>query len=76
VRLEFYLAERIPRPKANSAPWRNAARDTSAWRLLLQIDSDDDLGLRWGECGTLYFGMRADDLRAERFERAVITWQC
>jgi hypothetical protein len=55
--------------------WCAADRERASWRLLLQIDSDDDLGLRWGDCGVLYFGMRADDLRAERFERAAVTWQ-
>jgi uncharacterized protein YwqG len=69
------MAARGQRWKASSAEWTFAASDASAWRLLLQIDSDDDLGLRWGDCGRLYFGMRADDLRAERFERVVITWQ-
>lgn len=75
VRPEFFLAERGGRWTRNHALWREAEREIDSWRLLLQVDSDDDLDLRWGDCGRLFFGMRADDLRAERFERAAVTWQ-
>lgn len=30
-------------------------------RLLLQIDSDDELGLQWGDCGRLYFVSRPEE---------------
>jgi hypothetical protein len=75
VRPEFFLAEQGQRWTRNEALWSEAERESDSWRLLLQVDSDEDLDFRWGDCGVLYFGMRADDLRAERFERAAVTWQ-
>jgi hypothetical protein len=46
------------------------------WRLLLQIDSDDDLGMHWGDAGTIYFWIREEDARARRFERVWMVLQC
>lgn len=40
------------------------ARD---WMLLLQVDSDDDAGMRWGSGGRLYFWIRRQDLQARDF---------
>jgi uncharacterized protein YwqG len=52
---------------------RDGAKD---WRLLLQIDSDDDLGVMWGDGGLLYFWIRDDDARASRFDQAWVVLQC
>jgi len=30
----------------------------------------------WGDTGTLYWFITADDLAAWRFDRARMTWQC
>ena len=41
------------------------------WRLLLQIDSDDDgPGWMWGDVGRLYYCIHRDDLSARRFDGA------
>jgi uncharacterized protein YwqG len=50
--------------------------DAPNWRLLLQIDTDDTLGVTWGDAGRLYFWMHSDDLRARAFERAWCIRQC
>ncbi|MEU4241712.1 YwqG family protein [Actinoplanes sp. NPDC026619] len=46
------------------------------WTSLVQIDSDDDAGMMWGDCGSLYWMMRPDDIAAARFEAAAFTFQC
>ena len=49
--------------------------ETADWRLLLQLDSENDAGMMWGDQGRLYFTIREHDLRALRFERAWMGWQ-
>ena len=46
------------------------------WRLLFQIDSDDDVGMMWGDVGTLYFWVRESDARASNFGDAWMILQC
>lgn len=48
----------------------------SEWRLLLQLDSDDDAGMMWGDCGMLYFWIREADLRACIFDDVWMVLQC
>lgn len=45
------------------------------WQLLLQISEDDEAEMHWGDTGTLYWFIRAEDLRLRRFDRAAFTWQ-
>jgi uncharacterized protein YwqG len=59
------------------APDRERHRsNASAWRLLLQIDSDDALGTMWGDAGRLYVWIRDDALVARRFSEAWLVLQC
>ncbi|MBI5366872.1 MAG: DUF1963 domain-containing protein [Planctomycetes bacterium] len=46
------------------------------WALLFQMDSDDDLGVMWGDVGMLYFWIRREDLAAARFEASWLVLQC
>jgi uncharacterized protein YwqG len=46
------------------------------WTLLAQIDTDDDAGFMWGDCGMLYFLIRPDDLAAKDFSQVAFTRQC
>lgn len=32
--------------------------------------------MMWGDCGALYWLIRPQDLREQRFDRALFTWQC
>jgi uncharacterized protein YwqG len=46
------------------------------WRLLLQMDSDDEVDVMWGDGGMLYFWVREEDAKNKRFDRTWVTWQC
>jgi uncharacterized protein YwqG len=46
------------------------------WTLLLQLDSDDETRMMWGDGGMLYFWIRKDDLQAGRFENCWMILQC
>ncbi|QDA59543.1 YwqG family protein [Hymenobacter jejuensis] len=40
------------------------------WRLLLQVDSNEDCEMMWGDSGRLYFWIREEDLRARNFDKS------
>jgi uncharacterized protein YwqG len=46
------------------------------WRLLLQIDSDDDLGVMWGDCGTIYYWVEANEAKSGNFANTWLVLQC
>lgn len=52
------------------------ARKRRDWRLLLQIDSDDDSGMCWGDAGRLYYWIPKAGLRARDFTRVWMILQC
>jgi uncharacterized protein YwqG len=45
------------------------------WRLLLQVDSDDTLGMRWADAGMIYFWIENDALTARRFDNVWVILQ-
>jgi hypothetical protein len=49
---------------------------TDAWQLVLQIDSDIEVGMEWGDVGRLYLCARKTDLTACRFDRCWMVLQC
>ena len=51
-------------------------RTASEWRLLLQIGSDEDAGMMWGDAGCLYYWIRMADLEVEDFSKAWMILQC
>jgi uncharacterized protein YwqG len=46
------------------------------WRLLLQIDSNDENGMMWGDVGRIYFWIKKDDLLNKEFDKSWIILQC
>jgi uncharacterized protein YwqG len=38
------------------------------WKLLLQVDSDDNAGMVWGDLGRLYYCIKRDALRRRSFD--------
>ncbi len=46
------------------------------WQLLLQIDSDDNANMMWGDAGRLYFWIKDEDLAAQRFHNCWMISQC
>lgn len=50
--------------------------DAADWRLLLQLDTDDDAGMMWGDVGSLYFWVREQDASAGDFSKIWMILQC
>lgn len=64
-------------------PGRSQAKQTDElslgaadWRLLLQLDTDDEAGMMWGDTGRLYFWIREQDARAGDFSKTWTILQC
>jgi uncharacterized protein YwqG len=62
----------------NMVPYGDPRLDAEArrWELLLQVDSDDDLDMMWGDVGTLYWMARPEDLANNDLANISFTWQC
>lgn len=59
-----------------AAKSRGLGAGAAEWRLLLQLGSEEDAGMMWGDVGKLFFMIRESDLKALRFERVWMDWQC
>lgn len=46
------------------------------WRLLFQMDSDDDLGVMWGDSGTLYYWVEESAASDGDFANSWVILQC
>lgn len=46
------------------------------WLLLLQVDSDDDADMMWGDAGMLYFWVRRQDAASKDFSKVWMVLQC
>lgn len=53
------------------------APGASAWRCLLQLDTDEDgPGWMWGDCGRVYFWMPGEAIQQAQFNKAWMILQC
>jgi uncharacterized protein YwqG len=50
--------------------------DPTDWRLLLQVNSDDDAAMMWGDVGLLYFFIPQKALAARDFSQVHLIMQC
>lgn len=63
----------------NQVPYGDPRLDEEArrWELLLQVDSDDALGMSWGDAGVLYWMTRVEDRApGDAMSDVSFTWQC
>ena len=71
----YYLGN--GRPSEDSDPrFAELMTGVDDWELLLQIDSDDDVGMMWGDVGMLYFWVKRDEARRRDFSNAWMILQC
>jgi uncharacterized protein YwqG len=61
---------------AESAEVARHEAAAKGWRLLLQLDSDGDMDVMWGDAGMLYFWVREPEAAAGRFENVWVVLQC
>ena len=69
ISLSEYKGNHDARAKA----MRRGAKD---WRLLFQVDTDDDAGMMWGDVGRVYFWIKSADLAERDFENVWPVLQC
>lgn len=46
------------------------------WKMLLQLDTDDDARMWWGDEGKIYFWVRGEEARAGNFDNVWLILQC
>lgn len=46
------------------------------WKLLLQIDSEEETGMTWGDFGMIYFWIHEEDLKRGDFDQVWVVLQC
>ena len=51
---------------------KNAGR----WKLLMQVESNEELCMMWGDMGRLYLWITEEDLKAKRFDKSWLILQC
>jgi uncharacterized protein YwqG len=56
--------------------WEEVKDQVADWRLVMQLDSDDELGLMWGDVGTLYWAATRSDIAQGAWSGAMFNFQC
>lgn len=74
MRLQCQLASNgvtdINDPKAAAL-----SKEATDWQLLLQIDTDEKIGMRWGDAGMLYYWIKSSDLQTQHFDASWLVLQ-
>lgn len=63
-------------PAFDEAKAKQLESGSQDWRLLLQLGSDSDAHMEWGDRGRLYFWIREQNLRAKNFEDVWMILEC
>ncbi len=50
--------------------------DCLRWRLLLQLDSNEEARMMWGDCGLIYLWITEEDLKNRNFDHTWLILQC
>lgn len=76
--LECYLAShgQEVKPGTRLPETPELVEGAAEWQLLLQLDSDEAVGMKWGDCGRLYFWITRSDLAKRQFENVWMIMQC
>ncbi|MDD6799961.1 MAG: YwqG family protein [Firmicutes bacterium] len=51
-------------------------KNAHRWRLLLQIESNEEIGMIWEDCGMLYLWIPEEELSAKNFDASWLILQC
>ena len=60
---------------ANGLSEAEAGPRKAGWQLLLQVDSDETIGMRWASYGMLYFWLEKEALHQRQFDRSWLVLQ-
>ena len=52
------------------------AKNAARWNLLMQVESNEELGMMWGDMGRLYLWITDEDLKNRKFENSRLILQC
>lgn len=76
MRMQCQLAANgVADPSAAPADVAKLTPGANDWLLLLQVDSDESVGMQWANAGMLYFWIRRQDLSAAQFDHAWVVLQ-
>jgi uncharacterized protein YwqG len=64
------------KPHTKHPRYEEFAQGAADWRLLLQLDTDDDVDFLWGDSGKIYFWVRKQDARKKDFKNVWLSLQC
>jgi uncharacterized protein YwqG len=74
MRLECQLASH-GMTDMNDPRAQELSQGANEWQLLLQIDTDETIGMRWGDAGMLYYWLKASDLQRHVFDESWLVLQ-
>ncbi|MCA8944714.1 MAG: DUF1963 domain-containing protein [Planctomycetes bacterium] len=62
--------------KFDAELWEQVKHHVEEWTLLLQVGSDEELNVMWGDVGSIYYAIQTHDLEALNFDDTMLIFQC